>query len=114
MNNERRYIAISIKHSEWSQKRFKTKKYQLWGNRTKDDDKRSFSGYTFDVEKCEVYSLEDWKNSVHYKASCMKLDEPVKVTFDLCKKYAKYDTVLVDIDDYMKYLEYVDDDHILD
>lgn len=31
----------------------------FWGHYTGDNDKRSFGGYTSDIEKCERYSIED-------------------------------------------------------
>ena len=38
----------------------------------------------------------------------MKLDEPVKLCIDFCKKYKKYDTVLVDLEQYIGYCKCAD------
>ena len=43
-----------------------------------------------------------------YGNGYIKCDEPVKVTFNLCKKYKSFDTVLVDKDEYKKYLAFLD------
>jgi hypothetical protein len=101
--SERKYIGISIKHSIYDKKKGRL---ILWGGRrTKDDEERCFSGYTTDINKCELYSLEDFQKS--YGNGFIKCDEPVKMKIDLCKKYKKFDTVLVDIEDYKKYLELI-------
>lgn len=31
----------------------------FWGNKTEDNDKRSFGGYTSDIDKCEIYTLRE-------------------------------------------------------
>lgn len=87
MSEERKYIAVSLKHS--------TKDcYEFWGKRTKNESKRCFSGYTTDIENCELYSLQEF---------CSKYDNvPVDNDFtslsDLWKKHkGKCHTVLVDI-----------------
>ena len=101
--NTRNLFAISIKHSihGW---RF-GKPLVLWGTRkTSDDERRQFGGYSVYPNSAEVYSLQDWENS-GYKCDWMKLDEPVKMCIDLCKKYKKFDTVLITLEDYIKYCE---------
>ena len=59
--NERNLVAVSIKHTEWRWKFGMP--CVLWGHRTKDEEKRSFGGYTQYPNNAEVYSLEDWKNN---------------------------------------------------
>ena len=104
--NKRNLVAISIKHTTYKW-RF-GKACVLWGDhRTKDDEKRCFAGYTIYPNSAELYSLEDWANS-GYVCDWMKLDEPVKLCVDLCKKYKKYDTILVTLEDYIKYCEFAD------
>ena len=49
----------------------------FWGQLTRDDEKRSFGGYTTDVDKCERYTMEEiagfspafavWKPGMSYK-----------------------------------------------
>ena len=33
----------------------------FWGHKTKDDKKRSFVGYTSDIDNCEMYTLDEIK-----------------------------------------------------
>lgn len=98
---ERNLLAVSIKHTEYKWKFGKP--CILWGHRTKDDEKRSFGGYTEFPNCAELYSLEDWKNSGYSNSEWMKIDEPVHMCIDFCKKYKKYDTVLVPAKEYISY-----------
>lgn len=95
---DRKYLAISIKHSAGT-------RFTLWGwERTKDEQKRCFSGYlgTMDYDKCELYSLDDFRE--HYGHGVIKCDKPVKMTMDLVKKWAEYDTVLVNYKEYKAFV----------
>ena len=56
MVNDRKYIAVSIKHSEYS-----GYPVLLGRHRSKDNEKRCFSGYTDSIEKAELYSLDDFR-----------------------------------------------------
>ena len=99
---ERNLVAVSIKHTAYKWKFGKP--CWLWGDhRTKDDEKRCFGGYTLYPNNAELYSLEDWARD----ANCpwLKVDEPVKLCIGFCKKYKKFDTVLVTLEDYVKYCE---------
>lgn len=51
---KRDYILLSVK---WSKD-----KLIFWGNLSKDEDKRSYSGYTADIRSCERYTYEELKN----------------------------------------------------
>ena len=101
MANERNLVAVSIKHTacRW--------KFGmpciLWGHRTMDDEERSFLRYTLFPNNAEVYSLEDWAKSGYNNCDWMKLDEPVQMCVNFCKKYKKYDTVLVPLEEYIGY-----------
>lgn len=101
--SERNLVAVSIKHTEYKWKFGMP--CVLWGHRTKDDEKRSFGGYTQFPNNAEVYSLEDWANSAYAHSDIMKIDEPVQMCIDFCKKYKKFDTVLVSLEQYIKYCE---------
>lgn len=108
--NERKYIAISIKHSMGGQLKNpsepKDGKYTLWGKRrTADNEERCFGGYTDDIDKCELYSLNDFLKQ--YGNSFIKCDEPVPINIHLCRKYKKFDTVLIDIEEYKQYLKII-------
>jgi hypothetical protein len=97
---ERRYLAISIKHTEWNW-RF-GKPCTLWGwKQTKDDEERCFADYTVYPNKAELYSLQDWLDSGY--GSIIKMDEPVHMEIGLCRKWKKYDTVLIDKEEYIGY-----------
>lgn len=100
--NERKYIAISIKHSIYDSSTIPV----MWGcKRTADNEERCFSGYTSNPYQAEVYSLDDFLNS--YGNSFIKCDEPVEICFDYKKKYKKYDTVLVDETELLQFLKFV-------
>ena len=100
MFNSRKYVAISIKHTEYKWKFGKP--CVLWGQgRTKDNEKRSFSGYTEYLNNAELYSLQDWLNSGY--GDIIKMDESVKITNNLCNNFKGYDTVLVEEDSYRAY-----------
>jgi hypothetical protein len=101
MENERNLVAVSIKHTEWKWKFGMP--MVLWGHRTKDDEKRSFGGYTQYPNNAEVYSLGDWKKSGYNNCDWMKTDEPVQLCINFCKKYKQYDTVLVPLEQYIGY-----------
>ena len=99
--NERKYFAISIKHTD---KKWKFgKPLWLWGRkRTEDNEERCFSGYTEYPNRAELYSLQDWKDSGYWQP-WMKIDEAVKMEIGFRKKYKEFDTVLVLADDYINY-----------
>jgi len=101
--NERNLLAVSIKHTEYRWKYGKP--CTLWGyKRTQDNEKRCFSGYTGVPSEAELYSLRDWRESGY--GDIVKMDEPVKVTIDFCKKWRKYDTVLVEYEHYLDYCRF--------
>ena len=105
MNNNRRYVAVSIKHTEYRWK-FGMPCW-LWGfHQTADDEPRCFASYTQYPNKAERYALGDFKK--HGYGACIKDDEPVKLSIDFCKKWKKYDTVLVDADQYEAYCKVAD------
>ena len=99
--SERNLVAVSIKHTIRGWK-FGMPMW-LWGHRTKDEEKRSFGGYTQYPNNAEVYSLEDWAKSGYNNCEWMKVDEPVQLCIGFCKKYKQYDTVLVPLDQYIGY-----------
>lgn len=101
--DERNLVAVSIKHTIYGWK-FGMPCW-LWGSRTKDEEKRSFGGYTQYPNNAEVYSLEEWQESGYGAGDVCKVDEPVQMCIGFCKKYKKYDTVLVPLNQYVKYCE---------
>lgn len=105
MSGERKYVAVSIKHTEYRWK-FGMPCW-LWGfHRTPDEEPRCFASYTQYLDKAERYALGDFKEN-GYGAS-IKDDEAVKLSVDFCKKWKKYDTVLVDAEQYAAYCSVAD------
>lgn len=101
--SNREYYAVSIKHSEHGWK-FGMPLY-LWGSRTKDEEKRSYAGYTRNPNEAELYSLEEFCEKYPERIYPWMLNKPVKIEIGFCKKYRKFDTVLVDkgyVDTYYK------------
>lgn len=99
--NERKYVAVSIKHTVYKWRYGAP--LVLWGSkRTKDDEKRCFSGYTMYPNNAELYSLKDWHES-GYGSTIIKMDKPVHLEIGFCKKWKDYDTVLVLLDEYINY-----------
>ena len=95
----RHYYAISIKHTEYRWKFGKP--CTLWGyHRTEDNENRCFGGYTEDINSAELYSMDEFITKYGSSICC---SEPVKMNPNLCKKYKKYDTVLIDRDEYDMY-----------
>ena len=37
----------------------------FWGTKTKDDEERSFAGYTDDINACERYTFNEARNERH-------------------------------------------------
>ena len=101
MTDERNIVAVSIKHTIHGWK-FGMPCW-LWGSRTNDEEKRSFSGYTEYPNNAEVYSLKEWQESGYGAGDVCKVDEPVQMCIGFCKKYRQYDTVLVPLDQYITY-----------
>ena len=98
---DRKYLAISIKHTEYKWKFGMP--CVLWGHRTQDEEKRSFAGYTQYPNNAELYSLQDWVESGYIKCEWMKVKEPVHMEIGFFKKWKEYDTVLVPCDEYIGY-----------
>ena len=97
---ERKYVAISVKHSEhgW---RF-GKPLTLWGyHRTADDEERCFAGYTEVLSKAELYTIDDMSNHGYNGNICRK--EPVHMSYDFCEKWKRYDSVLMEVGEYWSY-----------
>lgn len=69
---ERNLVAVSIKHTIYGWK-FGMPCW-LWGSRTKDEEKRSFGGYTQYPNNAEVYSLEEWQESGYGAGDVCKVD----------------------------------------
>ena len=102
MDSERKYIAISIKHSEYKWKIGKP--LTLWGyHQTGDDEPRCFAGYTEILSKAERYAIDDFK--AHGYGESIIPNEPVKMSPDFCRKWKNYDTVLMLAEDYDAYVK---------
>lgn len=97
----RNLVAISIKHTQYKWK-FGMPCW-LWGHRTKDEEKRCYAGYTQFPHNAEIYSLKEWQESGYGWNDICKVDKPVSMEIGFCKKYKKYDTVLVPYEQYEAY-----------
>lgn len=105
--DERKYYAVSIKHSinGWKY----GKPLVLWGwKRSNDGEERCYAGYTLYPDKAELYALGDFTAHGYnnWGGIDIKDDEPVELDLRFCKKYKKYDTVLVDAERYQDYYKY--------
>lgn len=97
---DRLYLAVSVKHTEYKWKFGMP--CVLWGHRTKDTEPRCYGGYTEYPDHAELYSIEEWREKY---GSCewMKTDEPVRMEIGFCRKWKKFDTVLVPYSNYSMY-----------
>lgn len=99
--SERRFLAVSIKHSEYKWKYGMP--LTLWGwHRTEDNEPRCYVDYTRFPNNAELYSIAEFVGR-YGENRAFKYDEPVHIAPGLCKKYRKYDTVFVDVDEYIRY-----------
>lgn len=101
VKSERKYLAISIKHTEynWSF----GKPCVLWGHRrTEDIEDRCFAGYTEDIHSAELYSIKEFLDKYGSEICC---PYPVKMRLNLCEAYSEYDTVLMLESDYQAYYD---------
>lgn len=97
---DRKYVAVSIKHSEYGWKIGKP--LTLWGYHiTQDDEPRCFAGYTEVLEKAERYAIDDFRKHGYFPDTVRP--EPVKFSADFCKRWREYDTVLMLAEDYAAY-----------
>lgn len=97
---DRKYVAISIKHTEHRWKFGKP--CVLWGyKQTADDEERCFADYTMYLSKAERYALGEFQ-AHGYSVSIVK-PEPISMSVDFCKRWKNYDTVLVDANEYADY-----------
>ena len=105
ISDDRKYLAVSIKHTEYRWKYGKP--LVLWGyKRTDDNEERCFADYTEKPSKAELYALGDFTaHGYNQYWKDMKDDEPVDLLGDIrfCKTWKKWDTVLVLEEDYLKY-----------
>lgn len=102
--SERKYVAISIKHTIYRWKFGKP--CTLWGyRRTSDNEPRCFGGYTERLSDAELYTFDDMKNHGYDGTICRQ--EPVKMSYDFCTRWRRYDTVLMHIDEYRNYCKAV-------
>lgn len=75
ISKDREYVLLSVK---WSKDGYLV----FWGTQTKDDEKRSYSGYTMDLETCEKYTYEEAVNEHHPEWKGQKFWELQKECWD--------------------------------
>ncbi len=62
VSKDRQYVIVCREH-----KALLSPALLFWGSLTDDDAKRSYSGYTMDIDKCERYTrdeLEKWRGNL--------------------------------------------------
>ena len=95
---ERKYIAVSMKHS--------TKDcFMLWGyKRTEDNEERCYSLYTSVLDKCELYSKEEFLG--HYShCDFPVIDGSINSITAFRKQYKDCDTVLVPLESWTELMK---------
>ena len=98
---DRKYLAVSLKHSEGFP-------YVLWGyKRTRDDEKRCYGDYTTNIDKAELYSIEEFREAYGdhfgiFNYLPLSIHE-LRNNFKKLKK--EYDTVFVLEEEYKKAYE---------
>lgn len=58
---DRKYVIVCNEHSGMFRGTL-----LFWGSRTEDGQERSFSGYTSDIDNCEIYSESEVKEKGYY------------------------------------------------
>lgn len=97
INSERKYVIVCNEH-----KAMLKDTLLFWGSLTDDNSKRSFGGYTCQIDKCERYTrqeLEEWRGDL--KKEYPFFDELKKAT-----DFFRSDEVLISIDDLKNKLRY--------
>lgn len=96
--NERKYIAISLKHSDGYP-------FVLWVyHRTKDNGERCYAGYTDDINEAGLYSIEEFEEEYGNELGIYNYS-PITVyelLTDFKKLKKKYDTVFVSEAEYRR------------
>lgn len=106
-NPERKYVAVSIKHSTPRRRYSMTEPLVLWSyRRTEDSEPRSFAGYTCDPENAELYTQQEWEAHFGKNLDWIKTT-PVPMSLHLLRDYKDFDSVIVPIEDYMSYYRLV-------
>lgn len=62
VSDDRQYVIVCRRH-----KAILPQALLFWGSLTDDDAKRSYGGYTMDIDKCERYTrdeLEKWRGNL--------------------------------------------------
>lgn len=99
--NDRKYVAISIKHS------IHRPNLQYWGyKRTADNEKRCFALYVEDIDTAELYSYEEFNEKYSWMGEQgVQVVENESLFNVLTKKFRREDTVLVDYKQFKQWLE---------
>lgn len=89
---DREYIIVCNKHKS----NFRGA-LLFWGHKTEDNEKRSFGGYTSDINGCEMYTLKEIEEK-HYHFPVYKND----MSFD---DFLKLDDVIIKKSDLLRFKE---------
>lgn len=88
MSKEREYVIVCNEH-----KGLFAGCLLFWGERTADGEKRSFGGYTSNLDACERYTLEEVQEYCPY-IPVVQEDEKVLLSFIDCEDVAVKASVL--------------------
>lgn len=97
INSERKYVIVCNEH-----KAMLKDTLLFWGSLTDDNAKRSFGGYTCQIDKCERYTrqeLEEWRGD-------LKKEYPFFDELKNATDFFRSDEVLISIDDLKNKLRY--------
>ena len=96
MNKNKKYMIVTKRHEG-----IVNNALLFWGHLTDDNEKRSFGGYTVDINKCEKYTREELeqfrKGRNDDKNSMPFYDETDKPNY-----YIKHSDLLVTMEDLQK------------
>ncbi|WP_159639130.1 hypothetical protein [Erysipelothrix anatis] len=98
---QRKYVAVDIEKRHWKTNELTL---MLWGvKRTENDEERCYSGYTRDINQCEIYSIKEFAEKQKFDIGYLYI--PLKRFNKSMINHARvlgFHTVFVDIDVYKK------------
>lgn len=93
ISKNREYVLVSWKWS-WNKDHL-----MFWGSQSKDDERRSFGGYTMDVENCEKYTKDELNKENHLfwegqKVRDLDTDETYAVKLSDLRHFGQRKTII--------------------
>lgn len=97
VNENRKYVIVCNEH-----KSYVSGALLFWGSLTDDNDKRSYGGYTCQIDKCERYTREELEK---WRGNLIK-EYPFFDELKNQRSFFKKDEVLITVDDLKKCFGY--------